>query len=304
MINKEYYIRKWLDGSLTEEEFKIFQSFDDYEELERISSSVKSFKAPAYDVTQELGKLKNKSTGNGKVVQMPLLKSWRSVAAAVIILFTSFFYFYLNNKSLTHANVGEHRSVYLPDSSLIELNASSTITYKQRIWRINRNVQLQGEAFFDVAKGSIFNVITEDGIISVLGTEFNVKSRSEYFEVVCYEGQVSVKSDLKTEVLYPGESIRIIAGEYTKKENLAVLKPTWIIGESVFESTPYSEVLAELERQYGVSIDISGIDLRKRYTGRFLHKNIDLALQAITIPFDLEYRIINDQEVAIKTLRD
>ena len=78
-------------------------------------------------------------------------------------------------------------------------------------------------------------------------------------------------------------------------------EPTWIAGESSFDSAPYAEVLGELERQYGIHITKPDMDLGKRFTGKFTHENIDQALKAVTIPFDLEYEIINAEEVAIKS---
>ena len=303
-MDKEYYIRKWLDGSLTDEELKIFRSMDDYEELSRLSSAVQSFKAPEYKVNQELEKLQERTSARGRVVKMSRYYSWVSAAAVVIIICASFFYFYLNNESLTYANAGEKISLYLPDSSRVNLNASSTITFKQRLWNISRNVRLEGEAFFDVAKGSKFNVYTKDGIISVLGTEFNVKSRVEYFEVSCYEGRVSVKLNEMTEILKPGESLRVVSGEFKKQVDDGSTEPTWIAGESSFDSAPYAEVLGELERQYGIHITKPDMDLGKRFTGKFTHENIDQALLAVTIPFDLEYEIINAEEVAIKSKRN
>ena len=135
-------------------------------------------------------------------------------------------------------------------------------------------------------------------------TEFNVKSRVDYFEVKCFEGRVSVKINDLVEEISVGESVRLVAGEFKKQSDDASTEPTWIEGESSFESTPYSEVLAELERQYGISISKPAFDLSKRFTGRFTHNNIDLALQAVTIPFALEYEIINAREVEIKTKGD
>jgi Fe2+-dicitrate sensor, membrane component len=65
----------------------------------------------------------------------------------------------------------------------VNLNSSSQLSYSKNKWDSKREVTLNGEAFFKVSKGSTFDVITLNGKVSVLGTQFNVKQRENYFEV-------------------------------------------------------------------------------------------------------------------------
>ena len=69
---------------------------------------------------------------------------------------------------------------------------NTTLKYASNKWDKKRRVRLEGEAFFKVAKGSTFTVDTKTGSVKVLGTQFNVKNRIGFFEVVCYEGLVGV----------------------------------------------------------------------------------------------------------------
>ena len=71
-------------------------------------------------------------------------------------------------------------------------SAGSELNYNASKWGEKRELELKGEAFFDVEKGKRFDVNTELGKISVLGTEFNVLSRDSIFKVSCYEGLVQV----------------------------------------------------------------------------------------------------------------
>ena len=70
----------------------------------------------------------------------------------------------------------------------MKLNELSQLEYNASKWDENRSLELKGEAFFDVEKGKRFDVTTEFGNVSVLGTEFNVLSRDSIFKVSCYEG--------------------------------------------------------------------------------------------------------------------
>ena len=86
------------------------------------------------------------------------------------------------------------QTVILPDGSIAQLNGSSTLKYHPYWWNISRNISLEGEAFFEVAKGSKFSVESKNGTTSVLGTSFNIYARSNQYEVVCVTGKVWVEN--------------------------------------------------------------------------------------------------------------
>ena len=60
-------------------------------------------------------------------------------------------------------------------------------------------------------------------------------------------------------------------------------------GESNFKETPLKHVIAELENYYELSVAVDDADAERIFTGSFTHKNLDLALQSITIPLNLSY---------------
>ncbi|MGS0524967.1 FecR domain-containing protein [Zobellia nedashkovskayae] len=104
-----------------------------------------------------------------KVVQLhPFKKFIRIAAAAAVIIFGS--YFYLNNLDENIVTeYAENKEVVLPDNSKVRLNADSELSYSERKWSKERNVELKGEAFFKVAKGKRFTVATDAGKVAVLG---------------------------------------------------------------------------------------------------------------------------------------
>jgi ferric-dicitrate binding protein FerR (iron transport regulator) len=155
---------------------------------------------------------------------------------------------------------------------------------------------LEGEAFFQVAKGSRFDVETASGIVTVEGTQFNVKVRKDFFEVVCYEGLVEVRSTGRVTQLPPTKVFRAIKGVVTEHADTSEAQPGWLSNESSFESVPFAEVIEEFERQYGVSVTSQNVDPEKRFTGRFGHSDFHKALQSISIPLNLTVKVSADQK--------
>ncbi len=283
-MNREELIKKWLDHNLNPEEQKAFEGLENYDALIKLSESTGGFKAPDYSADIEYKslstKLKSKNQNNWF---KPLLK-----IAAVLFIGLATFYFTSSRNTEVKTDIAQTTSIGLPDASTVNLNAQSTLSYNKKSWSDNREVALKGEAFFKVAKGSKFNVITDDGKVTVLGTEFNVIQRQNYFEVTCFEGLVAVKYNSESVKLKPGKRFVVINGTI-KNEIESNNKPSWLAKESTFASRPLQLIINELERQYNVSVDASKVDTNQLFTGSFTHSDIDLALKSITLPLGITY---------------
>lgn len=120
-----------------------------------------------------------------------------------------------------------------------------------------------------------------------------MKNRTNYFEVQCYEGKVRVSVNGAETILTAGNSFRIANGVVTKPAT-TLLFPSWIKNKSSFKSVPLAEVLAEFERQYNVTIETQ-VDTTLLFSGAFVHDNKKVALQSISIPFNLEYTIVDNK---------
>jgi ferric-dicitrate binding protein FerR (iron transport regulator) len=225
------------------------------------------------------------------------------VAAAVSIVILGYLLIGQNKTTTFSTGTGQKELVGLPDNSSVQLNASSLLTYNNSEWSSERNVELDGEAYFIVAKGSRFNVLTKVGKVTVLGTQFNVKSRAEFFEVECYEGHVAVVVSKDTIQLRAGNGVRFIEGE---KRLLTVErpKPSWTNNESSFDSVPFAEVIAEFERQYAVSIETKNVDLTKYYSGSFTHTDFDIALKSIANPLNLTIEKATDKNIILSIAKE
>ncbi|MEM9931461.1 MAG: FecR domain-containing protein, partial [Bacteroidota bacterium] len=138
-------------------------------------------------------------------------RKWWTIAAGIGMLILAgwvAYHFGQGDQMVTQmVAVGEKLEEELPDGSVVYANAVTTLSYSPQEWSSARDVQLKGEAFFEVEKGSNFTVNTPQGTVEVLGTSFNVLAREDIFEVICYTGKVRVTAGERTAELSPGQSV-------------------------------------------------------------------------------------------------
>lgn len=294
-MNKEYLIKKWLDDGLTSDELLQFQQLEEYDSYMKLAEKSVLFKAPDYKIDEAYSNLS--TTINKKREQKSILKRLKpylKIAAVLVIGMAVYSTFFMNNFTNIETLAMEQKSVDLPDASVVELNAFSSISFNENSWNESREVSLKGEAYFKVEKGSKFDVKTSSGIITVVGTEFNIKNRSDYFEVKCFEGKVNVTFDGKVIPLPAGNSMRVVNNNLVLNKT-DISHPYWIDKISNFESVPLSEVIAELERQYNIKVIMkSKIEMSTLFSGSFSHNNRENAIKSIAVPFGLDFTIMND----------
>ena len=290
-MNREDLIKKWLNNNLNTDELEAFKKLEDYESLVKLSDSVKHFKAPDYNTSEALQDvLFAIKTPKKSVRWVPIL----SRIAAIFVVCFGVYYYTTTLDTTIKTLASQKQTIELPDASTVALNAATTVSFNKKQWKTNRQVQLNGEAYFKVAKGSKFEVITDAGTVTVLGTQFNIKQRHNYFEVVCYEGLVGVTYNNNETKLQPGNRLLLIDGKLIATEKENQIEPSWINNNSVFKSLPYREVIAEFERQYDRTINLQSINDSQLFTGSFTHNNIDVALKSITLPLHLSYTKTDD----------
>lgn len=289
---EENYLAKWLNGELSPEELERFKASPEYATYARIAAASEQLDGPDFDVDQAYEELRQKR--QAKAVKVVRMNPWTRVvqAAAVVVLFVGLSFWFLNTRGeRVTTGYAESTSFNLPDNSEVVLNAGTKIKYNEKKWDQDRSLTLEGEAFFKVAKGKAFTVNTDIGEVTVLGTEFNVAQRDAYFEVSCYEGKVRVSYGNQAYELPAGNSFQAIGGKIIPVPGPEGNRPSWMTQESSFRSVPLSYVFAELERQFDIRIDTRNVDPNQIFTGSFSNTDLDLALQSISTPSQLKYRI-------------
>jgi len=224
--------------------------------------------------------------------------AWIGIAAS-IALAIGFFTLFSSSPVEVSTQLAEHIVHVLPDGSSVTLNADSRLSYDAKTFEDQRILELSGEAFFEVEKGSSFKVQTQQGTVTVLGTSFNVFDRDALFAVTCETGKVAVESGTDKVILSPGLKADNSKGALTE-ELRDVASNAWIMGSYAFVENNFEAVLEEVERQFAV--DISNPDLSGRlFTGEFDSKDLETTLTVICEPMGLDYSI--DGESIVITIK-
>lgn len=298
-MNKERLIKKWLNNELTEAEKQDFLALEEAPLFEEILEESMRFKASANTRVPDVSHIQERLIDHKKRINWG---AWASGIAAILVVGYGLLYvFNQSNLNTITTMASETQNITLPDDSKVILNELSELVYSASDWDEKRTLELKGEAFFDVEKGQRFDVNTSNGTVSVLGTEFNVKSYDSIFYVACYEGMVQVEVGDDIIKLPAGESFKLSKGE-EQKADIFIIKPRWLNKSSVFERTAISKVFDELENQFNISIDDHSIDGNILFTGAFEHNDLEAALKAITSPLSLTYEMMESNKVKISNI--
>ena len=204
---------------------------------------------------------------------------------------------------------GKRFELELSDGTIVHLNSGTTLKYPVKfIAGANRQVFLDGEAFFDVAKDKKhpFVVNADQLNVRVLGTHFNVSSYPEddITDVVLVEGSVSMygvnenfDADKNT-ILKPGYK-----GSFNKNSNIIDTKEvntdmytSWINGGLVFRNMSFSAICKKLERRYDVSIVIKNNKLaNEKFNASFTEKPLEKVLSYFDEVYGLDYTRKNNE---------
>jgi len=225
-----------------------------------------------------------------------------ALSAAAALIFAAAFLIWRNQSSepysqkvLTHNK--QRTLVNLPDGSVVHLNCSSSIEFPKTFPKNNhREVTLSGEAFFEVKHDrEPFVVITENAKVTVLGTKFDVKARNEQTRVIVKTGCVrlgTIRLNNENVVLSKGQMSQITGNVPPQPpQNVDVDHLLgWLEAKIVFEKTPLAEIVAELERDYDVSIELGNSRLsQKTLTATFENLPIETVLSSICLTLNSHY---------------
>lgn len=296
-------IARWLEGDLSEAERQTLEESQELNDLNEVLKDVSNWKLEPYNASkgyEDLKKRLNTNANSNAGKKVVKLHSYLRFAAAAVLLFLAYFGIqqFLSGSEVTYAlGTGETQHIDLPDGSTVDLDASSTLSYNTKSWPEERNLNLEGQAFFDVKKGSSFTVFTQAGEVKVLGTQFNVKSSVKSLVVICYEGSVEVSEADKKHVLNPGEGIRIMetgAIRFTTSEHT----PSWKKANgnsSHYEQAPLQEVMDDLKRQYGIVSELPIEYSPLEFSGNVPRDDLERALKTIFVPMEISYSLDDGQ---------
>ncbi|AHF92552.1 anti-FecI sigma factor FecR [Opitutaceae bacterium TAV5] len=209
---------------------------------------------------------------------------------------------------------GERLMLTLGDGTKITLNAGSTLSYPDAFGPRNRVVRLKGEGFFDVARDERrpFVVETSTLRVTVLGTQFNVRAFDDgsQAQVTLVHGKVQVTpagsrgATATTPVTLTDGMRYSVAAETGKGEVRTVPAGEavgWIQDKLVWENEPLPSAMKELERRFGIVVEITDQKLREQtITARFGRESLEEIFDLIHLTAPIRYEFVRSEDGKIK----
>jgi len=326
-------------------ELEVFlDRFPEYRKMQKVTDALKSdLKQPdpvakQKDLNEGIEKLWYKIKNSGEVPlaleknNIRTLTYWRWVAAAVLILTISSVFFYTRRQLpvnqlakvvIRHIYVpfGKTTEIVLPDGTKVKLNAGSTFSYPETFSKATREVNLEGEGFFEVTKNAKkpFLVHTNTITVKVLGTVFNVKAyrNDKNIETTLLSGRVQVELKNKPEkniILLPNEKL-IVANNLSGTTNVPLanareakieyqvtalpnikaqdIKETaWLDNRIIFTNESFEEIAKQIERKYNVQMIFDDQSLKnEQISGVLENESLEQALQLIKMTTPFKFRV-------------
>ena len=307
-------LQKYVEGSITAEEFETVVDWLDADE-----KHVKEFMTlhKLYDIsilnqsTQGRKKEKVARTVFRRIV-IELLK----VAAIALILFSGNFLLQKDDQmeslpsfQTLYVPAGQRAELILPDSTKVWLNANSKLVYPSSFKEGIRQVELDGEAYFDVRHNgdNPFVVRTKSMNVTVLGTEFNVSAYSgiEEFNIALLRGSVELNSpDLSRKYrMTAGEQVLYRDGKYVSDQIGSMDYFKWKEGLLSFNNQPIHVIIEKLRLYYDIRIEVADLPfLKERYSGKFRVKDgIEQVLKVLQLEHKFTY--VKDNELNLITIK-
>ncbi|MEZ5106599.1 MAG: FecR family protein [Draconibacterium sp.] len=196
---------------------------------------------------------------------------------------------------------GETSKIILPDSSIVWLNSGTTLSYNNNFSVNNRDIRMQGEAYFNVKRNESIPLIVHfnEMEVKVLGTEFDLSTYPEDSEisVVLEKGSIElshVANKFKSFTLRPGEIAR-----FNETESKLVVSNidtyehvSWKDGVLIFNNAAMKEVFSKLERWYGVNIIVDDTNVYDLiFNATIVDENLEDIFRLIKYTCDINYKI-------------
>jgi transmembrane sensor len=234
----------------------------------------------------------------------PILKY---AAVFIIVLSISIIYYLSTSTQKTqnyltlNVKLGDQQTIILSDGSKIILDAGSILKYPEKFNDNVREIQLSGEAFFEVQhmQEKPFKVIAENTVVEVLGTKFNISTFNDNNNVNVFvaDGKVALNSLIKgsdQQILTKGYFSSIDkTGEISPPSEIDIDSATsWLIGEKYFKNVFVTEVLDQIERWYDVQFKYNTARLKNDELTLIIHKkSLSEMLELISGLTSMDYQI-------------
>ncbi|GAA3937898.1 DUF4974 domain-containing protein [Chitinophaga oryziterrae] len=190
---------------------------------------------------------------------------------------------------------GQLAKITLPDSSVVELNADSKLTYPSKFTGSSREVQLTGEAFFNVQQDPQhpFHVITNNLTVTVLGTSFNLKCYPDkgQTKVALVTGRVELKKADETIALTPSEMGVLNMSDLSLRKTKFDINEEigWRQGIVVFKNADFKEIADRFDKMYNIRLINLSHKTAFRFNGSFTKISPEELVKSICLSKQLSF---------------
>jgi len=321
--SNDYYdklIAKRLSNNATQDELRELEEWKagSGENRKLFQNSLKLWKVNPFWIPQEVinddyGRISFRIIENiasQRKKQKIFLLFYKAAAILLIPLLIAFGWYYTrsvhDDRPVQYTEItapeGQISKCTLADGTVVWLNSGTNIRYDNRYNEQNREVILDGEAYFKVSKNKTnsFSVLTNSVKMRVHGTSFNVSARktSRAVETILEEGSVEIIPNNRKDrsmMIEPGDRAvyDIEKQKFSVEKVDTELYTAWHEGKFLFKDAPLSDIFKKLEQIYDVSIETEDASIGEiRLRGIFEHNhNIVDALYKIKMTTGLNYRI-------------
>lgn len=247
----------------------------------------------------------------GRVIKMFTKRMVAAVAAAVLLFVAGYWWLNQNSNKYTTITAGTAiKEVVLEDGSHVYLRKDGKLTYPKKFSGNKRDVELDGEAFFDIAKDpeKPFEIKAAATSVTVLGTSFTVNTGNSQVEVVVKTGLVkfsSLNDTTQNAKLSPGERAVFRNNKLVKGINTNENYNSWQTGVLTFRNTPMQEVIKALSSHYSVSFVIKKGDESKvqssAVTSTFIRQPLEEVIKEIELITTFHIRKVNNTAYEISS---
>jgi len=228
-------------------------------------------------------------------------KLMRIAAVAAILIIGIFSIYYIlgtgiNQNRIEITSIERGKEIVLADGSKVWLNKNAVLTYPDKFDKNTRNVELSGEAFFEIAKNpkKPFIVNMSNATVTVVGTSFNINSKENETEIVVATGTVKVSDtdNSKSKLITVGYSAKVSDNNIEKYKTSSPNYLAWKTGEFVFKDTPINQVVKDLNSYYKSQIILNNDEIECMFTATFIKANLEDIVDVLRLTCDIE--IIKD----------
>ncbi len=260
---------------------------------------------------------------NPMALSTKLYQTFSKIAAILIIpLLLLSVYFYFNPAQTStelasntlreiYTKPGTRTQIDLPDGTRVWLNDGTTFRYPERFTGTQREVFVDGEAYFEVKSNPENPFVVNNPMMNtiVTGTHFNLNAYSadNYFEATLLEGKIHLENENKNLVMKPGEQVQFdsklekVVQKTVDPQNAAA----WVDGKLIFRDEKLGTAIKKLARWYNVEIILTDPEINNYLmTATIQDEKLDQSLKliALALPVKFEFKKVNNQTEIQRTI--